>query len=75
MTQYDTSNSTIFVYGEYVNDFHQLKKNAIWTICTAALQEVDRQQQIDKAKISSLEEKNTNLEERISRLEAIINVT
>ena len=75
LTQYDVSDSAIFVYGEEVNNFHLLKKNAIWTLSAAALQEIDRQQQIDKAKISSLEEKNSSLEERISRLEAIINAT
>jgi hypothetical protein len=45
----------IFIYGQEINDFHILEKNAVWTVATAALQEVDRQQQADKARIAELE--------------------
>ena len=45
----------IFIYGQQIYDFHSLEKNAIWTVATAALQEVDRQQQADKARIAELE--------------------
>ena len=45
----------IFIYGQEINDFHILEKNAVWTVATAALQEVDRQQQADKARIAVLE--------------------
>ena len=45
----------IFIYGKKVNDFHNLNKSAIWTIATAALQEVDRQLQAEKAKVATLE--------------------
>jgi hypothetical protein len=38
----------VFVYGQFVNDFCRLKKDAIFTITTAALQEVDRQLQAEK---------------------------
>ena len=47
--------NVIFIYGKKVNDFHNLNKNAIWTIATAALQEVDRQLQAEKAKVAILE--------------------
>ena len=60
----------IFVYGEEVHDFHVLKKDAIFTVATAALQEVDRQQQADKARISELE---TQLASVLTRLEALEN--
>jgi hypothetical protein len=53
------------VYGEEINDFHHLNKDAIWTIATAALQEVDRQLQAEKEKVKSLEE-------RLAALEAIV---
>ena len=43
----DSGKHKVFVYGQLVNDFHRLEKNAIWTVA-AALQEVDRQQQSDK---------------------------
>ena len=47
--------STLFVYGQYVNDLHILDHDTIYTVATAALQEVDKQQQADKARISELE--------------------
>ena len=47
--------NTVFVYGQEVNDFYNLDKNAIFTVATAALQEVDHQQQADKARIAELE--------------------
>ena len=48
------SGDQIFVYGQEVNDFHNLNKDAIWTVATAALQEVDRQLQAEKEKVSDL---------------------
>ena len=45
----------VFVYGQRVDDFHFLKKEAIFTVATAALQEVDRQLQAEKAKVATLE--------------------
>ena len=52
----------LFVYGQRVENFKQLQKDAIFTIATSALQEVDKRLQIEK-------EKNDGLEERIIRLE------
>jgi hypothetical protein len=46
---------TLFVYGQYVYDLHILEHDTIYTVATAALQEVDRQQQADKARIAELE--------------------
>ena len=67
--------NNIFVYGTEVNDFHTLKKDAIWTIATSALQEVDRIQQADAVKIQTLETevstlktKNTELETQLADL-------
>jgi hypothetical protein len=45
----------LFVYGHSVDDFLQLDKDTIYTVATAALQEVDRQQQADKVRIAELE--------------------
>ena len=47
--------NNVFIYGQEVHDFHNLDKNSIFTVATAALQEVDRQQQADKARIAELE--------------------
>jgi len=59
----NTEGNEIFVYGEEVNDFHFLKKDAIWTVATAALQEVDRQLQVERSR-------NDTLEARILALES-----
>ena len=44
----------LFVYGQEVDDFIFVKKEAIWTVATAALQEVDRQLQDTKAQLASV---------------------
>lgn len=62
--------SELFVWGQKIKDFHNLDKNAIFTIATAALQEVDRQQQADKARITELE---TQLASVLVRLDALEN--
>ena len=60
--------NNIFVYGQQITDFNVLKKDAIWTIATAALQEVDRQQQGDKLRIIELENKVSSLETLIDNI-------
>jgi len=56
----------LFVHGQEVDDFVFIQKEAIWTVATAALQEVDRQQQADKARIAELESRITELEGMVS---------
>ena len=55
-TQVDVSGNILkdklFIVGEVVDDFHILKKDAIWTIATAAAQEVDRKLQEEKEKVA-----------------------
>jgi len=58
----------IFVYGQEVNDFHNLNKDAIWTVATAALQEVDRQLQSEKQKVADLQ---STLASVLARLDAL----
>ena len=48
---------------------HNLK-DYLWTVATSALQEVDRQQQTDKARIAELESRNDALESRNDALES-----
>ena len=55
----------LFIYGQEVDDFVFLKKEAIWTIAVTTLQEIDRQLQAEKAKVASLEA-------RLSALEALV---
>ena len=61
----DISGNKIFVSGDKVNDFHYLDKDAIWTISTASIQEIDKQQQIDKLKIKELGERLAQIESMI----------
>jgi len=58
----------LFIYGQEVDDFVYLKKESIWTVATAALQEVDRQLQAEKAKVAALE---TQLASVLTRLDAL----
>jgi hypothetical protein len=69
-THITTPGSEIFVYGQEVDDFHVLKKDAIWTVATAALQEVDRQQRSDKIRITELETQITSVLSRLDALES-----
>ena len=59
----------IFVYGQEVSDFHTLNKDAIWTVATAALQEVDRQLQAEKQKTATMQTALDALLERVNALE------
>jgi len=61
-------NSDVFVYGTQEDDVNTIDKNAIFTVATAALQEVDRQQQADKQRIAELETKNAALETQITSI-------
>jgi len=61
--------SNAFVYGEVVSDFHNLNKDSVWTISCAALQEVDRQLQAEKTKVSTLETQVADLLARVTALE------
>ena len=58
----------VFVYGQYVEDFHVLKKDAIFTVAVAALQEVDRRQVADNERITELEAENEALQSEVNLL-------
>lgn len=60
----------LFILGEMVDDFHKLKKDAIWTISTAALQEVDRELQEERNTTAELE---TQVAALLARVEALKN--
>jgi hypothetical protein len=59
-----------FAYGQEVNDFKILNKDVIFTVATAALQEVDRQLQVEKAKTAELQTHMSNALARIAALES-----
>ena len=62
--------TTTFVYGQEVDDFHVLQKEYIFTVATAALQEVDRQLQAEKVKVSTLESDLTAEKAKTATLES-----
>ena len=64
-----TDEAVIIVYGEIVEDFHCLNKESIFTVATAALQEVDRQLQAEKAEVATLKTQLTDVLTRLSALE------
>lgn len=51
----------VWLYGQYVTDFHTIKKDYIYTVAVSALQEIDRQLQTEKAKTASLESQLANM--------------
>jgi hypothetical protein len=53
-----TLKDNYFLYGQEVDDFHTIDKGAIFTVVTAAVQDIDRKQQEDSNKISILEDEN-----------------
>jgi len=59
---FDKQYSHIFLYGREVDDFHRLDKAQIFAVGMSALQEVDRQLQAEKAKVSALEARISALE-------------
>jgi hypothetical protein len=64
----ESINRKVFVYGQYVDDFHVLKKDAIFTVGIAALQEVDRRQVTDNERITELEAENEALQSEVNLL-------
>ena len=56
------TSDNIFIYGQEVDNFCHLQKDKIFTVGISALQEVDRQLQAEKAKVSALEARISALE-------------
>ena len=64
-----------FVYGVEVDDFHTLNKDAIFTVAVSALQQVDKELQETKQKVSNLETELTTLQQQYQDMLArIINL-
>ena len=61
-------NIEYFIYGEEVNNYHSLNKDSIFTITTAAVQEIDRIVIEQKNKITNLENENQQLKDQIQNI-------
>ena len=64
------NNGEYFLYGQEVDDFHYLDKSYVYTVVTAAVQDIDRKQVLDEAKIAALESKNATLEAQVASLQS-----
>ena len=59
-----------FLYGQEVDDFHNLDKNAIFTVVTAAVQDIDRIQQAQQASQTQMLETQTQMQETQTQTQA-----
>ena len=66
---FDKTWNYVAVVAKEVHDFHSLDKQKIFALHHPAIQELDRQQQADKARIAELETKNQELETKNQALE------
>ena len=55
----------LFIYGQEISDFNNLDKNAIFTITTAALKQVDHELQATKSLVTEQQKRIDMLEEQI----------
>ena len=62
-------NDELLLYGQRPDDFYRLNKDVIFTLASAALQEVDRQLQAEKSKTATLETQVAALLARVTALE------
>ena len=53
--KFQDADNVIIIYGRLIEDFNVLNKETIWTLTTSALQEVDKQLQYEKNRISKIE--------------------
>ena len=60
------------LYGQMVDDFHTLKKDAIFTVSVAALQEIDKIQCNIISQLSNVKQENDEFINRLTYLENII---
>jgi len=72
-TSPDISFNKCYIYGQEVDDYRTLVYDHIFTVTTAALQEVDRQQQSDKARIAELETEIVSLKQELNKQQTLIN--
>ena len=59
----------VAVYGQVIEDFHYLNKDVIFAMTTAACQQIDRELQLEKTKVATLENTILDMMERLSKLE------
>jgi len=68
----DNKENKIFVYGQKVYDFHVLEKNAIFTVTTSAVKQLDIELNMSKKIIENQQEQLNSLQEQITELKKLI---
>tara|TARA_R110002050_G_C8869517_1_gene508033 strand:- start:274 stop:1359 length:1086 start_codon:yes stop_codon:yes gene_type:complete len=61
----------VFCFGKQVDDFMNIDKNQIFALHHSAIQEIDKQQIADKARITELETQVNDLTTRLQAIEAL----
>ena len=69
----EENKNEVFIYGQEIHDCYTLQYDELFTVTTSALQEVDRQQQADKARIAELENQISNLTSTVATQQSLIN--
>jgi hypothetical protein len=70
ITNTNLSLGEYFLHGQEIDDFHTLDKAAIFTVVTAAVQDIDRIVQTNVEKINADSERITALEEQVASLQS-----
>jgi cell division protein FtsL len=63
------TDATLFIYGQEINDFKVIQKDAIYTITVAALQQIDREYQVTKQEVIDLK---TTVQQQQSQIDALM---
>ena len=66
--------NNVFCYGKKVDDFHTLDKQKLFALNFSATQELDRQQQIDKAEIAELKTEVATLKSELAAIKAHLGI-
>jgi len=68
----DLSGNSLFVYGQYVDDFYSVNYTSVFTITTAAVKEIDRELQAALLVIEEQNKKIQNLTDEMNELKAMV---
>ena len=71
----ETEHNKVFLYGQEVPDFHSLDKDQIFTITTAAVQEIDKELQETNKKVKIVQEENQQLKQQIIDITELLEQT
>ena len=64
----------VFLHGEEIRDFHKLDKQKLFALNFSATQELDRQQQADKAEIAELKTEVATLKSELATIKAHLGI-